>query len=352
MNNYMKVIINALKQWTSDRFVALENALTNKVDVVDGKGLSTEDFTTEHKNKLESLSSGGTGGTTITDKIDPKLLPEGGFGYTENGMSLLISKAVDGFDVMEEPIYAVENPFELDLVVGDTYAVVWDGTSYDVECKAEEGTDLIYLGNQNYINMLSGGEIPFCIIYSNDMLFLATESTASSHMIEVYGYGEIVHKINPEFLPEGVGYEERDIETLVDKTVDIDTDELYVHISDSAALIDGGTYSVVFNDTEYTCIAWAGGSNAVIIGNGNIYGGSGMGEDVPFACDSYADGSCYLNVESTGEYSIKIDSIKHVIHKIDAKYLDTNIPNIHISDEDLIAGESDLESGAIYLVYE
>ena len=56
MNNYMKIIINAMKQWTTD-------GLNRKVDKVPGKGLSTEDFTSELKNKLESMTpgSGGSG---------------------------------------------------------------------------------------------------------------------------------------------------------------------------------------------------------------------------------------------------------------------------------------------------
>lgn len=294
----------------------------------------------------------GSGGTTITDKIDPKLLPEGGFGYTENGMGLLINQTVDGFDVMSDPIYAVTGPFEMDLVVGDTYTVVWDGVSYEVECKFNENNGMTYVGNENYLTMQPGGEIPFCILEAMEILYVATESTASSHTIEVYGNGEIVHKINPQFLPDGVGYEERGITTLIDKTAYIDSDELYTTISEELTFIDGQTYVVTFNGIEYTCVAWVNDDGAIILGNGDIYGGSGMGDDVPFSCDSYDDGSCYLNVESTGEYSIKIDGPKHVIHKIDAKYLDINIPNIYMSDEDLVAGESDLESGAIYLVYE
>ena len=51
MNNYMRVIIDAIQRWT-------EKALEKKVDAIEGKGLSTEDFTTEYKDKLELLTSG------------------------------------------------------------------------------------------------------------------------------------------------------------------------------------------------------------------------------------------------------------------------------------------------------
>lgn len=48
----------------------LSTQLGNKVDKVEGKGLSTEDFTTAYKTKLDTvlpISSGGTGATTLTD---------------------------------------------------------------------------------------------------------------------------------------------------------------------------------------------------------------------------------------------------------------------------------------------
>lgn len=56
MNNYMKIIISALKQWVNENLAAFDAKILNKVDAVDGKGLSTEDFTTEHKNKLDSIT--------------------------------------------------------------------------------------------------------------------------------------------------------------------------------------------------------------------------------------------------------------------------------------------------------
>ena len=36
----------------------IKNALVNKVDKIDGKGLSTNDFTTDEKIKLSSVESG------------------------------------------------------------------------------------------------------------------------------------------------------------------------------------------------------------------------------------------------------------------------------------------------------
>ncbi|KAE9633705.1 hypothetical protein GND95_08600 [Defluviitalea raffinosedens] len=44
----------------------IDEALGNKVDKVEGKGLSTEDFTTEHKNALQNLSQGSISKSIFT----------------------------------------------------------------------------------------------------------------------------------------------------------------------------------------------------------------------------------------------------------------------------------------------
>jgi hypothetical protein len=41
----------------NNRSTAIENTLINKVDIIAGKGLSTEDYTTTEKNKLSGLSN-------------------------------------------------------------------------------------------------------------------------------------------------------------------------------------------------------------------------------------------------------------------------------------------------------
>lgn len=76
MNNYMKIIINALKQWIEEKFATVNSTLNKKVDAVAGKGLSTEDFTTEEKIKLQSLSTKG-GVSSWNDLTDRPFYEEG-----------------------------------------------------------------------------------------------------------------------------------------------------------------------------------------------------------------------------------------------------------------------------------
>jgi hypothetical protein len=63
----MKVIINALKQWVNRQLTVLDEKINNKVDSVDGKMLSTNDYTTEEKEKLAGIEAGAT--KTIIDTV-------------------------------------------------------------------------------------------------------------------------------------------------------------------------------------------------------------------------------------------------------------------------------------------
>lgn len=53
-----------------EKLAGLDEALNNKVSIVEGKGLSTNDYSTEEKEKLASLQKSGTffQGATVTEK--------------------------------------------------------------------------------------------------------------------------------------------------------------------------------------------------------------------------------------------------------------------------------------------
>ena len=115
-------------------------------------------------------------------------------------------QTLEGFSPMQGPIYAIENAFYMEPVIGNTYTVTWDGNSYDVVFKDAYGFG--YMGNKNYFDMMSGGDIPFAIIFAG-AIFVATESTAPSHTISITTAKHVVHKLDAKFLPDGVsgGYD-------------------------------------------------------------------------------------------------------------------------------------------------
>ena len=69
---------------------------------------------------------------------------------------------IEGFVVMEDPIYAIQNPFTFTPVIGNVYKILWDNNFYEVTASELDG--LIYIGNKNYVHMLPGGDIPFAIV--------------------------------------------------------------------------------------------------------------------------------------------------------------------------------------------
>lgn len=59
--------------WNAQDANEVKNAINSKVDAVDGKGLSTNDYTTTEKNKVASLTNGGGGSAETTNTIKQKL---------------------------------------------------------------------------------------------------------------------------------------------------------------------------------------------------------------------------------------------------------------------------------------
>lgn len=288
-------------------------------------------------------------------KIDPKFLPEGGVGYMDRTETVLLEEqTVEGFDVMEDPIYAVQNPFEINLETGSVYTITWDGTAYDVECKAHPDWGFVYVGNENYVDMVAGGEIPFCIIVDGTNIFLATESEDYSHTIEINGFGQVPVKIDPKFLPEQVqpDWNENDPEAegyienrpfydgLVagDVLFEEQTFEDFSsgNLSESVAFIEGETYFVTLNGEQYKCVAWFDetlnsmfGQDAVGIGSTAFTGFTNKGSNgEPFYL-AYTGEKTVFVVENVGTHTLKIQSATTAVaKKIDKKFLPDDIGSV------------------------
>lgn len=109
---------------------------------------------------------------------------------------------------------------------------------------------------------------------------------------------------------------------LIDEQTVTVGDELYAELDGVHAFVAGEKYIVLFNNIKYECIAWeANGLNyeAVIIGNGSIYGGDG-GNDEPFSLE-YDYEVNYLNVAETGDYTVLVSGEVAEVYKIELKYL-------------------------------
>ncbi len=118
-------------------------------------------------------------------------------------------------------------------------------------------------------------------------------------------------------------YTDNPVETVLveEQTVTVG-DDLYISLSDSVTFVEGETYAVTYNGVQYECVAWAANAldyAAIIVGNGEVYGGDG-GNGEPFALE-YDFGKVYLNVADPGEYTVSISCMLPKVHKIENKYL-------------------------------
>lgn len=114
-------------------------------------------------------------------------------------------------------------------------------------------------------------------------------------------------------------------ELIKEQTVAIDVDSSeeydYESLDGNLYLEQGKVYAVTLNGKTYTCTAWyLEYWESVCLGNGSVIGQEG-GDDAPFLIDSYPDGSIYLEVASSGEYTISISSVEEGTRTLDKKYL-------------------------------
>lgn len=134
--------------------------------------------------------------------INPKRIKD--MYYEEDIIEVLVEEqTISGFALMQEPIYAVQDPFEFMPEEGITYTVTWDGVEYTCPLIVDDNAGYACIGNENYINMLSGGDIPFALIFGNG-LFVATESSEESHTISISRVSNVLHQIDEKYIPDTI----------------------------------------------------------------------------------------------------------------------------------------------------
>ena len=139
--------------------------------------------------------------------------------------------------------------------------------------------------------------------------------------------GEVVHPIDPKYLPDGVPYVYKDYlleETDAVGTTDPNYGKIWV-IQNPPTVTAGETYTVIYNGVMYDCVGLYNSSfaeGAVALGNASVTGGANTGE--PFAMvivPNYA----VICMDLSGATSVRIGIMGKVGHKIDDRCIpDTN----------------------------
>ena len=135
---------------------------------------------------------------SITKPISYDYMPEGYPSKSIETVTLMEEQEVTFFD---DGGYIGQLTDVLEIVVGQTYTVNWDGTEY--ECVCAELHSAPSLGNLSLIGEGDDTGEPFIYIPAEGNAFM-TRDTSASHTISVTTVREVITPMAREFLPSGV----------------------------------------------------------------------------------------------------------------------------------------------------
>ena len=141
----------------------------------------------------------GSGGSSVPKPLTYDYMPEG---YPKKAMgTVTLMKEQELAFTSTMGAYAATITNALEIVVGQTYTVNWDGTEY--ECVGAVFNSIPILGNLSVVSAGDDTGEPFLYTKNpseNIFQFVTTDASAS-HTISVKTTGEIVTPMAEEFIP-------------------------------------------------------------------------------------------------------------------------------------------------------
>ena len=130
-------------------------------------------------------------------------MPEGYPRKTMQTTTLMEEQEVEFVFNSESSVYAGALPTGIEIAVGQTYRVNWDGTEYECVGESVLGGNASALGNLSILGIGDDTGEPFVYLYDNTETSgsFATLDTSASHTISVKTVGEVITPIAEEFLP-------------------------------------------------------------------------------------------------------------------------------------------------------
>lgn len=184
-------------------------------------------------------------------------------------------------------------PCDVELEVGATYVVTFDGTEYTCLCENIYGN--VCIGNMSVVWDDYDGGVPFC--YQPAYEFLCTLE-AGPHTIKIATEEDVI----------------------IDEMTVVSVGELY-NVYPNDIIEVGAECTVTIGENVYTGV-WETHELGEYIGNVSMITHDYDGSGVPFCyLYHYADSALRFYTAELGELDIKITTAKRSIHKIDAKYL-------------------------------
>ena len=133
-------------------------------------------------------------------KINPDLLPSGLPSVEEGNLFLVAEQAVDTFDG-----FCLLDGYG-GLFEGNEYTVMLNGVEYNLIAKYGAEWGCVYLGNPALVDDGEDDGTPFAIdAYPNGGEIYLDVYEDGKYTVSVYGYGEIIKKLDERCLPDGIG---------------------------------------------------------------------------------------------------------------------------------------------------
>ena len=307
---------------------------------------------------------------TLVKKISggwPADLPvpsAGGYGYTEPEKNVTESEhTFTNIKANKSHVIPTANAFLLEE--DQLYDITINGVTYG-RCPVHTGPNVnaLYCGDlsENMPFEILTGLLPSSKIFGK--VTFTTDGDKNFKVEKILG--QEIHKINEKYLPEisptdevlenaketgGIGWtkEIKEATTIVDGTFYCAGGNDSVELTNEYILVEGQSYDVTFNGTEY--------NNLVAFDDGGIISiGGTYGEynEYPFHIENGENSPHPLvfYTEMPGNYSLVITTIieEEVIHKIDEKYLPESGGGMMVvnairddDDEDLVVFDKTFE---------
>ena len=151
----------------------------------------------ETNGEIKRCSS--SGGGSVPKPLTYDYMPEGYPTKAMGTVMLLEEQELAFTSTMGK--YAAKLTNALDIIVGQTYTVNWDGTEY--ECVCSDFNSQRVLGNLSIYGVGNDTGEPFIYVYdsSQPTAGFTTHDTSPSHTISIKRIDEIVIPMAEEFLP-------------------------------------------------------------------------------------------------------------------------------------------------------
>lgn len=314
--------------------------LNSKVDKIEGKSLSTEDFTTEEKIKLASIPSETAANQVFTTDKEGNPTWEDKPFWSEEVYTLEVEQTLSSGALLGNP-----PPASASCLSAGLYKIILDDTDEYFHEKTQVG--IIAVGDSSYsqypfyIKPMSGRPV----IYFQD---------GQSHKVKIELMTQQFHPIEEKFIPEEIArvdhthswevLEDKPFHKTLNNKIQAYSSSNFSGVTTipiSSSVLTIGDYQIVFNNVEYNCI--------IEVGTTEI----GPQENFPFTLKKRQTGSSEYtwfftcSDKNSTNNSLLIYKMFYTLVKLDEIF----IPSTIARTENLIGQKDSTKNGEIFNDY-